>query len=742
MFNQVTARIAGRCRRVEPRASARAYLLGLLSGVERKNCWQLVEQAGFARPGSMQRLLRYACWDADAVRDDLRSYAAEHLAAVDGVLIVEETGFLKKGRASAGVQRQYTGTAGRIENAQVGAFLALATSRGRVLLDRRLYLPEHSWCSDPERRAAAGIPQTAQFATKPRLASEMITAALDAGITASWVTGDEAYGQDPQLRTVLEARGVGYVMAVACSMRVRINHGRTAVRADTVAGRLPATAWHRQSAGSGAKGPRHYDWAWIHIGTGGHRHLLIRRSRSTGELAFYLSWSPTEVPLSALVRVAGIRWSVEECFQAAKGQVGLDRYQVRNWTSWHRHITLAMLALAFLTALAADAAPEPPADAHHLARSHDPIAFTVPEIRRLFGALLNPLAMSAARLLHWSNWRRRHQATARRSHYRRRTVNESTGYITKSHWSARACIECQPPAWSRCFRVLTGQERMQQREQGARPVQRDDVAAVFDDMSGEIVGDRAELVFQRSTDRPGAQRHRWHRQAGSGDRLLDLYRALGQGPVVRERAAQRLAAGVCADEGVPEDGAHPVAERAGAQKPVDVGGLVAIQHGLGKAGPGGVEAEPPRRPVGEEVLGAGQPAQKGLHDDQAPDETGAAQGEEEGRRGARVDAHHRDRGHAERGEKRRGVLGQGVRVVPGGGPAARAEPAQVRRDDAVAAGQIGHDVRPQLPGMREAVQQQYSRARSGEGDVQFDTVGGDASQLGHGGAPGVVSDGD
>ncbi|MFB7763953.1 IS701 family transposase [Streptomyces xiamenensis] len=227
-------------------------------------------------------------------------------------------------------------------------------------LNRRLYLPEHSWTNDPERRTVAGIPEAVQFATKPRLAAEMITAALDTGITASWVTGDEAYGQDLQLRAALEARGVGYVMAAACSMRVRVNHGRTLVRADTVTGRLPTTAWQRHSVGNGAKGPRYYDWAWIHTGTDNHRHPLMRRNRSTGELAFYLCWSPTDVPLPELVRVAGVRRSVEECFQAAKGQGGLDHYQVRHWTSSHRHITPAMLALAFLTALASDAAPQQP----------------------------------------------------------------------------------------------------------------------------------------------------------------------------------------------------------------------------------------------------------------------------------------------------------------------------------------------------------------------------------------------
>ncbi|MGA5341832.1 IS701 family transposase [Streptomyces variabilis] len=421
-------RITGRFGRVEPRTAARGYLLGLLSNVERKNCWQLAEQAGLARPGAMQRLLRYARWDADAVRDDLRAYAADHLGTDDAVLIVDETGFVKKGRASAGVQRQYTGTAGRIENSQVGVFLAYATSRGRALIDRRLYLPEQSWCGDAERRQAAGIPDEVRFATKPRLAWEMIAAALDTGVEAPWVTvtGDEAYGQDPQLRAALEKRGTGYVMAVACSTRVRINSGRTPIRADTVADRLPATAWQRHSAGAGAKGPRFYDWAWIHIGTGEHRHLLVRRNRTSGELAFYLCWSPAGVALAELVRVAGVRWSVEECFQAAKGQVGLDHYQVRNWTSWHRHITLAMLALAFLTAVAADTAPDRPADPHHPTRNRDLITLTVPEIRHLLAAF-HPPAVSAARLLHWSDWRRKHQATARRSHYRRRSADEPTG---------------------------------------------------------------------------------------------------------------------------------------------------------------------------------------------------------------------------------------------------------------------------------------------------------------------------
>ncbi|WP_371628251.1 IS701 family transposase [Streptomyces sp. NBC_00341] len=323
MFDQAMARIAGRFRRVEPRATARAFVLGLLSGVERKNCWQLAEQAGHTRPGPMQRLLRSARWDADEVRDEVRSYVLDHLGG-DGVLIVDETGFLKKGDRSAGVQRQYTGTAGRIENAQVGVFLAYASAQGRALIDRRLYLPEHTWCQDTERRSGSGVPEDVEFVTKPRLAWQMIEAALDAGCTASWVTGDEVYGQDPQLRSALEARGVGYVLAVACTTRVRINQDRTVVQADTAAAALPPGAWQRQSAGAGAKGPRYYDWAWVQIGPDHNRSLLIRRNPATSELAFYLCWSPGEVALSALVLAAGIRWCIEECFQAAK-YIDLDR---------------------------------------------------------------------------------------------------------------------------------------------------------------------------------------------------------------------------------------------------------------------------------------------------------------------------------------------------------------------------------------------------------------------------------
>ena len=380
----------------------------------------------------MQRLLRTAAWDADAVRDDVRAFVAERLGHGSGVLICDETGFLKKGTGSAGVQRQYSGTAGRIENCQVGVFLSYASARGRALIDRRVYLPE-SWTDDRPRCAAAGIPAQAKFATKPDLALEMITAAVAAEVPAGWVAGDEVYGDSGAFRAGVATLGLGYVLAVSCDHRIpAFPGGRRRLRADHIAAALPAGCWHRISAGTGSKGPRWYDWAWAGVHQPGHS-LLIRRG-SDGTLAFYRCWSPAPVPLATLVRIAGTRWTVEEGFQAAKGQVGLDHYQVRTWTGWHRFVTLAMLALAFLMASAAAAAPAtaPPADPWYHARHGGPIPLTAAEIRRLFnGLVITPLQASLTAPLRatsdikrWSNWRRLHQGRARRSHYQRRLAAE------------------------------------------------------------------------------------------------------------------------------------------------------------------------------------------------------------------------------------------------------------------------------------------------------------------------------
>ena len=403
-------RIAGRFARVEPRRRARALVLGLLSGLRRKNCWTIAELAGDLTPDGMQHLLTGARWDADAVRDDLRSYVTGYLGSTEAVLVVDETGDVKKGRASAGVQRQYSGTAGRVENCQVAVFLSYASAAGHALIDRELYLPR-SWTDDPARCAAAGIPATTAFATKPALARRMLGRALDAGVPAAWVTGDEVYGADPGLRGDLEHRRIGYVLAVAATHRVTTGAGTCQAR--QLAVRLPRRAWQRYSAGPGAKGHRWYDWAWLAIDPGrpGHRHLLIRRSRQTGELAFYRCCSPRPVPLPVLAMIAGTRWSTEENFQAGKQLAGLDEHQVRHWNSWYRWTTLAMLALAFLSIAAATEHTSPPPD--------DQIPLTRNELAALFAALIIDPASDTQHRLRWSTWRRRHQRRAKTSHYQR-----------------------------------------------------------------------------------------------------------------------------------------------------------------------------------------------------------------------------------------------------------------------------------------------------------------------------------
>lgn len=364
-------RVAGRFLRAEPRRRARAYVTGLLAPVAGKNGWTLAEVAGDRTPDGMQRLLNSASWDVDGVRDDLRAYAVEHLGRPDGVLIVDETGFLKKGIKSAGVQRQYSGTAGRIENCQLGVFLAYASSTGRALIDRELYLPK-SWIGDADRRGEAAVPEQVEFATKAVLAQAMLARALDAGVSAGWVAADEAYGQDYKFRTWCEKRGIGYVVAVPRSQSIPLplDAGLSfgSRRADDLVAQAPEQAWKRRSAGSGVKGERFYDWAVAslhpsdHAPAGWGRWLLARRQilkpvqieqGEEPEIAYYLCAGPPGTTDEDLVRVAGSRWAIEECFQTAKNEVGLDQYQVRRYDAWYRHITLAMLAHTYLSVTAA-----------------------------------------------------------------------------------------------------------------------------------------------------------------------------------------------------------------------------------------------------------------------------------------------------------------------------------------------------------------------------------------------------
>jgi SRSO17 transposase len=415
-FSAVIDRIAPRFARYEPLRHASELMLGMVSGLDRKNCWTIAEHRGDATPDGLQHLLARARWDADGVRDDLRDYVIDAFGDPGAILVVDETGDVKKGMHSVGVQRQYTGTAGRIENAQVAVYLTYAARRGHALIDRALYLPR-SWAEDPERCTDAGIPTNERcFATKPALATALIARAVAAKVPAAWVAGDEVYGADPRLRATIRSHGLGYVLAVSANRRVPTAAG--AIRVDRLPAHLPKRAWQKHSAGTGSHGHRYYSWAWIALlaeddtDTGWH-YLLIRRNDTTGELAYLRCYSPRPATLHALVKVAGQRWRIEESFQAAKGLTGLDQHQVRRWTSWHRWTTLAMLAHAFLavaTATERDSQPTPTGL----------ITLTVNEFRRLFDALLLTTRHTITSLLAWSRWRRQHQYRARLSHYRRR----------------------------------------------------------------------------------------------------------------------------------------------------------------------------------------------------------------------------------------------------------------------------------------------------------------------------------
>nr|WP_307060124.1 IS701 family transposase [Streptomyces achromogenes] len=410
-------RIAGRFARYEPRLRAGRLGLGLLSDLPRKNCWTIAEWAGEAGPNGMQHLLCRASWDADAVRDDVREYVVEHLHDEAAVLVVDETGDVKKGTHTVGVQRQYTGTAGRIENSQAAVYLVYAGERGHAAVDRELYIPR-SWTCDPDRCRAAGLGEDTVFATKPELARVMSERFLDTGHRVGWVTGDEVYGGNPKLRAALEERGIGYVLAVACSAEVPTGAGT--FRADALARKVPKRAWQKLSAGRGAKGQRFYDWAVIDLAdpSPGRHQLLIRRNRTTGELAYYRCHSTTSASLATLVKVAGSRWRVEETFQSEKGLAGLDEHQVRRYPSWARWVTLAMLAHAFLAVVRAD---------EHADRStsDDLIPLTCNEIQRLFITVAVRPDHGPAHRLNWSAWRRRHQARSRASHYRRQAASQA-----------------------------------------------------------------------------------------------------------------------------------------------------------------------------------------------------------------------------------------------------------------------------------------------------------------------------
>ncbi|MBR7827563.1 IS701 family transposase [Actinospica sp. MGRD01-02] len=428
-FAELAGLLAPVFSRRDLRSNAMAYLRALLMPGVSGNCWALAQAVGHERPYRFQHLLSGAVWDEDAVRDAVRGFVARHLGE-GGVLIFDETGDLKKGQATAGTGRQYTGTAGRIENAIVAVYAGYATAHGHALVDRELYV-QAEWFADPERMRAAGFPDEHAFATKGQLARDQARRALDGGLAPAWGAGDEVYGRSSELREEFEQRGVGYVFAVGADFRITTS-GHQKMRADQAIGLVEPPGWNRRSCGNGSKGRRLYDWAWIATASKRH-HLLIRRKISNpSELAYYIAYVPEHYvcSLTDLIKVAGARWAIEDDFQDAKQSVGLDETQVRCYRAWKRHTALALaayalLAVASILAKAAHPAPVLPDDPDRRAAPADcgMTALTVPEIQRLLtmtSVQRTSANQNIAFHLRWSDWRRRHQARARWHHYRAR----------------------------------------------------------------------------------------------------------------------------------------------------------------------------------------------------------------------------------------------------------------------------------------------------------------------------------
>lgn len=352
-FNEILGRISQEFASESGFRSAKKYMTGLLSPIERKNGWQMAEAVGETTPYALQQFIYRGQYSADRLRDHLRDYTNEKLGEEDGALVVDETGFLKQGKMSCGVKRQYSGTAGRIENCQIGVFLTYAGTKGHAPIDRRLYIPE-DWFNDPERYRKAGIPENIKFQTKPKMALEMIQEATAAGVSYRWVTGDCVYGDYRSLRLWLEETQKCYVLCVSGKEYIQIGWKR--VSAGSVLKGLEEDNWFEASCGDGSKGARIYDWQAIDIGheplEGWKRCLLIRRSKKDSQkLRAYICFAPSGTPVEKLVQIAGTRWTVERCFAESKSEVGLDQYEVRSYWGWHKHITFACLALALLTSL-------------------------------------------------------------------------------------------------------------------------------------------------------------------------------------------------------------------------------------------------------------------------------------------------------------------------------------------------------------------------------------------------------
>lgn len=423
---EVLGRMAEAFARREAWWQAGKYVDGLLADLPRKNGWTLAEHAGDGCPDRMQRLLNHAVWDEAMVSAVMRDFVIEHLHNEFAVAVFDESAQEKKGTLTAGVKRQYAGCVGKVTNAVNVVYCTYASPRGHAIIGAVPYLPKE-WIDDEARRERAGIDPAITFRTKPQLALDLLTELHDAGKAPPWVTGDEVYGRDSALRGFCETHDIGYVIEVACSFRVQLTPGRP-TRADHAVSLLQADAWNHRSAGPGSKGERRYAWAWLAT-TSPRHHLLVRRSLSDPtELAYFYTWMPESRPvtLPTLVRVAGMRWPVEEDFQTGKGHFGLDHSQVRLYTALRRHIVLTMIALAIcaVTAAAMRATtstlpPEPASPDDIPPEQPGLIALTVAEIKRLYN-LATRTWRTASHHLHWTWWRRRHQARARWYHQRTR----------------------------------------------------------------------------------------------------------------------------------------------------------------------------------------------------------------------------------------------------------------------------------------------------------------------------------
>lgn len=423
---ELVGRLGVHFARFEPLAQAGKYVRGLMSDLPRKNCWTLAEYAGDATPDRMQRLLERASWDTTAAMGTVRDFVAQYLAD-DGlaVFVLDESGDEKTGTATCGVKRQYVGCAGKVANAVNFVNATYSTPRGHALIGSRLYIPtEH--LDGGTTRTMMGIDPDHEFKTKPQLGVDLLTGALDAGVRVDWCTADAVYGRDRGLRETCEKHGIGYSLGVPCSFRIRLPSG-TAIRADAALKILTKRAWQVASCGPGSKGDRRYGWAWL--ATVSPRHfLLIRRSLTKPtDLAYFYCYVPDRIPatLGVLVTVTGQRWTIEEDHEFGKDQFGFDQFQARLYTPIMRHIVLVMAALAVCAITAADARahtaphPTPRSPTEPPPADLGLIPLTVVEIKKLFN-LATRIWRSTSHHLHWSRWRRRHQARARWYHHRAR----------------------------------------------------------------------------------------------------------------------------------------------------------------------------------------------------------------------------------------------------------------------------------------------------------------------------------